>query len=142
MSMKKKDTEKFKKILEDEKKKILRHLENLSETADTEEIKYGSGDLADIASVEIDQANLEKIGKREAHLLKKIEYALKKIEDGTYGECESCGEAIGAARLMARPVAQLCIDCKTEQESMERRYSSQREEEDDDLAVFEEEEEE
>ena len=38
-------------------------------------------------------------------------------------ECESCGEQIGVARLMARPVAQLCIDCKTAQENEERKYS-------------------
>ena len=56
-------------------------------------------------------------------MLKKIDYALEKIKDKTYGECENCGEQIAVARLKARPVAQLCIDCKTEQESVERRYS-------------------
>ncbi len=47
--------------------------------------------------------------------------ALEKIEDGIYGECESCGEDIGMKRLEARPVAELCIDCKSEQEKLERR---------------------
>jgi DnaK suppressor protein len=62
--------------------------------------------------------------------LKKIDVALKKIEEETYGECESCGEQIGFARLMARPVAQLCIDCKTAQENEERRYTDRSSEED------------
>ena len=47
--------------------------------------------------------------------------ALERIELGEYGECESCGETIGVKRLMARPVADLCIDCKSEQEKLERR---------------------
>lgn len=129
--MKKKDLEKFKKLLEDEKRKIMRHLEDLEEDAEEDlDITSGVGDQLDQASLEINQANLQKIGKREAYLVKKIDLALEKIESGSYGECEMCGEEIGMARLMARPVAQLCIDCKTEQESMERRYSSKDAEED------------
>ena len=128
--MKKKDLDKFKALLEEEKRKILRHLEELSESAEeTMESSAGSGDPADIASAEIDSASILKIGKRESYLLKKIEHALTKIEEGTYGECESCGEEIGIPRLMARPVAQLCIDCKTEQENIERKFSSRHEEE-------------
>ena len=121
--MKKKDIDTLKKLLEDEKKKILHHLEDLSESVE-EEKELGSGDSVDIASLEISQASLQKIGKREGYLLKKIDLALTKIEEGTYGECENCGQEIAVARLMARPVAQLCIDCKTEQESLERRFSS------------------
>ena len=90
-----------------------------------------TGDTADIASLEMNQANLAKIGKREQKLLKKIEQALERIEDKTYGECESCGEQIAVARLVARPVATLCIDCKTEQESVERRFSDKHESDDD-----------
>ena len=122
--MKKKDLETLKKMLTDEKSKILRHLEALSESAVEDMQDPNMGDPVDIASAEISQASIQKIGKRETYLLKKIDLALKKIDEGTYGECESCGEDIAVARLMARPVAQLCIDCKTEQESLERRYSS------------------
>ena len=122
--MKKKDLESFKDQLVDERTKILHHLENLSESAEEQQQEPAIGDPADIASLEIDQASIQKIGKREKFLLKKIDLALKKIEDGTYGECEECGEEISVARLKARPVAQLCIDCKTEQESKERRFSS------------------
>lgn len=123
--MKKKDLDQFKKLLEEEKRKTLRHLEEISQSSASEsELDVATGDSVDIASLEINQASLQKIGKRESYLLKKIDLALKKIADGTYGECESCGEDIAVARLQARPVAQLCIDCKTEQESMEKRYSS------------------
>jgi len=136
--MKKKELDQFRKILEEEKKKILHHLETLSESSE-EELDNGSGDSVDIASLEINQANLQKIGKRETYLLKKIDLALKKIDDGTYGECEMCGEPIAVARLMARPVAQLCIDCKTDQENQERRYSNkEHSEEEDEDGIYEE----
>ena len=121
--MKKKELDTLKNLLLEEKKKILAHLESISESAEID-IANGSGDSVDIASLEISQANLVKIGKREAFLLKKIDLALAKFADETYGECEECGEQIAFARLMARPVAQLCIDCKTEQESTERKFSN------------------
>ncbi|RME61512.1 MAG: conjugal transfer protein TraR [Candidatus Dadabacteria bacterium] len=126
--MKKKDLEKFRKILLEEKKKILQHLQELSESSE-EELQFGSGDDADLASLEISQANLTKIGTREARLLKKIDYSLKKIEEGTYGICENCGEEINVKRLEARPVATLCIDCKNEQETQEKKLSAGREKE-------------
>ena len=120
--MKKKDLDALKKVLEEEKRRILRHLEEISETS-VADLETPSGDSVDIAALEINQNSLAKIGKREQNHLKKIDAALEKMEDGTFGECESCGEQIAVARLMARPVAQLCIDCKTEQENEERRYS-------------------
>lgn len=129
--MKKKELDTLKAMLDEEKQKILRHLEDLTDSSE-EGLQDSSGDEVDIASMEISQASLQKIGKRETYLLKKIDLALKKMEDGTYGECEECGEQISVPRLMARPVAQLCIDCKTEQESLERRYNKREEEEDED----------
>lgn len=126
--MKKKDLDRFKAILVEEKAKILKHLEDLSQTSEVDMETSMTGDSADIASVEMNQASNYKIGKRETTLLKKIDKALGKIEEKTYGQCESCGEDIAVARLEARPVAELCIDCKTEQESEERRYHSGEEE--------------
>ena len=120
--MKKKDLDTLRGILEEEKKKIYRHLEEISESS-VADLETPSGDSVDLASLEINQNSLAKIGKREQNHLKKIDAALKKMDDGTFGECESCGEQISVARLMARPVAQLCIDCKTEQENEERRYT-------------------
>ena len=47
--------------------------------------------------------------------------AIDRIDDGTYGKCEECGEIIGLERLKARPVTTLCIDCKSLQEAEERK---------------------
>ena len=129
-ALKKKELDTLKETLVEEKRKILRHLEDISESAE-EGLTMGGGDSADIASLEINQASLQKIGKREETLLRKIDLALSKIDDGSYGLCENCGDPIGFARLTARPVAQLCIDCKTEQENVERKFSN-REPTDDD----------
>lgn len=125
--MKKKELDHFRELLVDEKRKIVRHLEEMSSSSGKDDINLNSGDAVDIASLEISHASMQKMGKRESTLLKKIELALRKIDDGSFGICEACGEAIGVKRLEARPVAQLCIDCKTEQENMERRYSSREE---------------
>ncbi len=78
-------------------------------------------DEIDTASSEINLAFVGRLRERERGLLNKINLALEKIEEGVYGECESCGEEIGMKRLKARPVAELCIDCKSDQEKQERR---------------------
>jgi DnaK suppressor protein len=78
-------------------------------------------DEMDIASSEVNLQFAGRLREREQGLLAKVEAALKKIEDGEYGECKVCGEQIGVARLRARPVAELCIECKAEQEKLERR---------------------
>ena len=57
---------------------------------------------------------------RERRLIKKIDDALKDIESGDYGYCETCGIEIGIRRLEARPTATLCIDCKTLDEIREK----------------------
>jgi len=119
----KKQVEQLHKILLDERRKISQHLNQVSNDAEAG-LQNGAGDSADIASAEINQAALQKIGKREEFLLKKIDLALSKVEADTFGECENCGDPIGFARLNARPVAQLCIDCKTEQEANERKFSN------------------
>lgn len=120
--MRKRELEKFKKQLLLERQAILQHLAEL-EGASIEELAQGGGDSADIASIEISQASIQKLGNREKKLLNKIDYSLEKIESGDYGTCEHCGEQISAGRLQARPVAQYCIDCKTDLEQNERRYS-------------------
>ena len=60
---------------------------------------------------------------RERRLIKKIDDALKDIESGDYGYCETCGSEIGIRRLEARPTATLCIDCKTLDEIREKQMS-------------------
>jgi DnaK suppressor protein len=61
-----------------------------------------------------------RIRERERFLLWKIKDALRRIEEGTYGICEECGEDIPIARLKARPVTNYCLDCKTRMEAQER----------------------
>jgi len=78
-------------------------------------------DPTDRASLE-DNRNLTlRIRDRERKLISKIDEALGRIDDGSYGKCEECGGDIGIARLRARPVTTLCIDCKSLQEAQERR---------------------
>jgi DnaK suppressor protein len=78
-------------------------------------------DPTDRASWESDRNFLLRIRERERKLITKIKEALERIEDGTFGICERCGEPISDKRLGARPVTTLCIKCKQEQEDLEKR---------------------
>jgi DnaK suppressor protein len=77
-------------------------------------------DPTDRASLESDRNFLLRIKDRERKLIQKIKEALDRIEDGTFGTCESCGKPISEKRLMARPMTTQCIECKTEDEQKER----------------------
>lgn len=77
-------------------------------------------DPTDRAAAESDRSFLLRIRDRERKLIQKIQEALVRVEEGTYGQCETCGEEIGEKRLEARPVTTQCIDCKTEAEKKER----------------------
>jgi DnaK suppressor protein len=77
-------------------------------------------ELGDQASAEIDRNFMLKLKGRERKLLKKIDESIEKIDNGTYGICETCGEEINIKRLEARPVTTMCIECKTEQEEEEK----------------------
>jgi len=76
-------------------------------------------DPTDRASMETDRNFLLRIRDRERKLITKIDQALERVEDGTFGLCSECGEDIEFKRLEARPVATLCIECKTMQEEEE-----------------------
>lgn len=78
-------------------------------------------DPTDRASLESNRNFTLRIRDRERKLIGKIKEALGRIDDGTYGKCEECGENIGRERLEARPVTTLCIDCKSLQEAQERK---------------------
>lgn len=77
-------------------------------------------DPTDRAALESDRNFLLRIRDRERKLISKIHEALERIDDKSYGICESCGEDIGEERLKARPVTTLCFDCKRRQEANER----------------------
>ena len=84
------------------------------------EEKENLPDSIDLASSETDRDFSLRMRDRERKLIYKLKEALGRCEDGTYGECEVCGEDISEGRLMARPVTTHCIDCKTEAEQQER----------------------
>ena len=69
-------------------------------------------DRMDRASLASDVGFALRIKNREAKLIGKIRDALDRLEEGTFGICEECGEEIPLKRLMARPVTTLCIECK------------------------------
>lgn len=120
--MKKRDVERFKKLLLERKKALI----DTAETTRERGIGFDPEDLpdeVDLASTETGQSLNLRLRDRELVLLKKIEKALKKIDDGEFGLCERCGEEIGLKRLEARPVTDLCIRCKEEQERMEKGYA-------------------
>ncbi len=88
-----------------------------------------SSDPMELASNEFDRDFLLRLRDRERKLMIKIKAALERIEDGTFGTCEECGDKISEKRLHARPMATLCIECKHEQEASEKRieYEESRE---------------
>jgi DnaK suppressor protein len=77
-------------------------------------------DPTDRATMESDRNFELRIRDRERRLISKIKEALDRIEQGTFGICEECGEEISEQRLIARPVTTLCIECKKRQETDEK----------------------
>ena len=118
--MRKRDLKKFEKILHDMRSRLV----NNAKKALTGDIHLDPDDFPDeidTASSESGLAFIGRLRERERVLIQKIESALERIREGEYGECTSCGEDIGLKRLEARPVATLCIDCKSQQEKLEGR---------------------
>ncbi|HEY6876825.1 MAG TPA: TraR/DksA C4-type zinc finger protein [Polyangiales bacterium] len=120
-AIKKSDLKRFKKILEDKREALVKAArESLQEdmTLDTNDLP----DEMDLASSEYLQSFTFRLRGRERFFLDKIDQALKRIEDGSFGTCESCEEPISIKRLEARPETTLCIRCKEDQERVERDF--------------------
>ena len=117
--MTRRDLQIFKKLLLKEKERIV---EKSKEVVSENLIEQNNkpADEADISSSTFDQSLTIRLLNREARLLKKIEKALNKIECGNFGICEVCGEKIDLKRLQTRPIADLCIKCKEDQEKREK----------------------
>jgi DnaK suppressor protein len=81
-------------------------------------------DLADRASAEMERALELRTRDRARKLIAKIDAALGRIEDGTYGYCEETGEPISLKRLEARPIATLSLEAQERHERMERTHRS------------------
>jgi DnaK suppressor protein len=110
----------FRRKLENWKEEILREsretLENLQEES------QNHPDMADRASSESDRALELRTRDRQRKLISKIDAALKRLEDGTYGYCEETGDPIGIARLDARPIATLSLEAQEMHERREKVY--------------------
>ena len=116
--MEQKDLEYFRDLLSNMLEEALKQGEmTLEDMTDNNEM---FADPADRATLESDRAFTLRIRDRERRLIKKIHDALQRMENGTFGYCESCGDDIGVARLKARPVTRLCINCKSKQEEDEQ----------------------
>jgi DnaK suppressor protein len=110
--------EEFRQILQGQLDELVREAgKTVSEMTDE---KANFPDPTDRASLESDRNFELRIRDRERKLIMKIREALERIDEGTFGVCEHCEEEIGEARLKARPVTTLCIECKTEQERQEK----------------------
>lgn len=115
--MTKERMKKFKRIFEAQRKAILFNdrivREDFGVCADD---RY---DEIDQAQTDIEQSMRMRLRNREMLYIKKVDEALKRIEEGNFGECDECGEDIELRRLEARPTATLCVGCKEEQERKE-----------------------
>ena len=108
----------FKNELEERKKNLLREAAK-TVSMGMKKKKSIAGDFGDQALLESDRNLQLRLKDRERKLIAKINQALGKIEDESFGNCVSCGCEISEERLKARPVASLCIDCKTIEEELE-----------------------
>jgi DnaK suppressor protein len=94
--------------------------EEESAISEISELRNESPDFVDQASAESEVDFTLHIKERESKLILKIQEALQRLDEGTFGICEECDEEISEKRLKARPVTTLCIDCKKEQEAREK----------------------
>ena len=117
--MRKRELDVFRKLLEERRHELIaeasRTVDGMGETREQ------FPDPTDRASLEGNRNLMLRIRDRERKLISKIDEALGRIDDGSYGKCEECGADIGLGRLRARPVTTLCIDCKSLQEAQERK---------------------
>jgi DnaK suppressor protein len=119
--VKKKELERFRSQLETQREELVGKARKTLEQDMALDVNELPDDM-DFATSQSDQGMVLRLRGREKTLLKKIDEALKRIEDGEFGICEECGDDIGTKRLEARPVTTLCIRCKEDQERKEKLY--------------------
>ena len=113
----KKELLKFKELLDEKRRAVL----DRARKTLTEDMQLDPSDLPDemdLASAEYNQSFEFRLRGRDKALLGKLDLALKKIDDGTFGQCESCDGDISTARLKALPWASRCLSCEQEQERL------------------------
>ncbi|OFZ18791.1 MAG: hypothetical protein A2X94_06230 [Bdellovibrionales bacterium GWB1_55_8] len=113
-------TFKFKTLFEEQKRALL-----CTRKLASEDFRLQEEDLADemdVTSSELETSMKMRLRNREALFLKKIDQALDKIREGSFGTCDDCGDDIDLRRLEARPTATLCVSCKEGQERSEHAH--------------------
>jgi len=122
--MDKKTREKYKKILLEMRAQILDQINGLSEDTLSSSQRDSSGDLsgysmhmADVGTDNFQRELALGLVSNEQQVLYRIDEALRRIEERTYGKCEECGQPIKESRLKALPFATLCISCKEKEEA-------------------------
>ncbi len=121
MPLSKPESQRFKILLDERRAQIIANAESTL----AEEMSLDTSDLPDemdLASSEYLQSFTFRLRGREKVFLSKIDRALTKIEGGSFGDCDECGEEISIKRLEARPETDLCIRCKEDQERGERDF--------------------
>jgi len=121
MPLKKSDLKRYKELLEEKRTQIIQNAQSTL----AEDMTLDASDLPDemdLASSEYLQSFTFRLRGREKAFLEKIDRALTKLKDNTFGSCEECGEEISPKRLEARPETTLCIKCKEDQERVEKDF--------------------
>ncbi len=116
--MKQEDLDYFKDLLTQRLDELLSQADDT--VSDMNDPKDNFPDPTDRAAYEADRNFELRIRDREHKLIKKVKKAMDRIENGTFGICEKCGDDIAIERLKARPVTTQCIECKTKEEALEK----------------------
>jgi len=118
--------EQFRNLLNQRLEELLNEAEK-TVSGMTEEKNSNFPDPTDRASLESDRNFQLRIRDRERKLIQKIREAMERIDDGTFGICDECGEEIQINRLLARPVTTYCVECKQRLEAEEKAREGKRE---------------
>ncbi len=114
------ELERFKVQLLEERRKIVSDMDKLVKESN-ELGKDGTPDIGDEASDLSNRQLLLSLNEADRAKLMEIEEALERIEEGTYGICEECGEPISIKRLEVKPTAIYCVACKSRLEKLQKR---------------------
>ena len=107
------NAERFRELLLDERRRVTEAIEYLhAENAGSMDEEIPETGMADTATVTVDRELDYSLEENSAHVLREIEAALGRIDNGTFGTCTRCGKPIGEERLEAMPYVTLCIECK------------------------------
>jgi RNA polymerase-binding protein DksA len=123
----KKDLKTFETLLQKKKSDLLKGIDHIAKDALKKSARDAAGDLsayslhmADMATDNYDREFSLSLADNEQKILHRIEAALEKIEQKTFGVCDACGKKISKVRLKAVPYAELCVPCQEKQEKKKR----------------------